>query len=83
MTEPEQPWAILYHGDHVSIEPVENGCRDYDCTGGCKTCGFTAAEAQETVVHHYQRHADHWRGMTPSAFLKAQGYPALAHSGDA
>jgi len=69
----EQRWAIRFDSYGIGIEPVENGCRDYDCCGG-KDCGFTTDEAQSEVVNHFQVFRDYYHKLTPEEFVKVMGY---------
>lgn len=70
----EYRWVLIYGPENsLTIEPAENGCRDYECCGG-SGCGFSIYQAQQSMIDHYQRQADRLSEMAPEEFLKDQGY---------
>ena len=62
----EDRWDVVYHGDHVSIEP--HFCREWDENGGCygtnPNHGLALDEAVEEVAKWHEKEAAMWRNRT-------------------
>lgn len=67
-------WTIKFHGDEVRIYKGE--CLNPDncsCSNPPK-CYYTAEEAQQMIIEHYQAAADKFRSMNKTGFLRYFGY---------